>query len=1475
MAVCESDRLFGPRVDPQCRNFDFTLTFEDGVFHLLPSSLFLLLFPVWFLLSRKELKKSRSNQLVILKAATITVLFVFQLIFVVFRSRNNELQTALSRPADIISLVAVLTCLLACYWEDQHGIRPSIILTLYWSTSAILQLPRLRTLWLIGESISPLPALWTLVFITTVTVLSAELIPKKRFLYRKYQNTTREERSDLWSWALFLWILPFLRLGFSQILGIRDLPPIDAPLQSTETLVGLRAGWESSKKRHSSHLLLRATCRAYLVPFLTAIIPRLCLTVFTFCQSFLITQAVSYFEQSASSDSVNIGHALVGAYALVYLGYALSTAIYWRQTFRFVTMIRGGLISILQQKTTQVKAIDLQDRAALTLMGTDVERIVTGFRSIHELWASPIEVGIAIWLLARQVGVASVVPAVLAMLCLLATTRISTLSKSSQKRWIERVETRLELTTIMLSNMKAVKMLGLSETLRNLVDSLRKVELQTSRKFRKLLIWQIFLSNCPVDLAPMATFLLFSIIALVKGDSTLLSTQAFTSLSLISLMTTPLQKFIQALPSTYQCLGCFERIEAFCLMKPHENESENSDFSTLDESMSLQNLSNAQKSTIIECNAADFAWSKHAEPTLKNVNMSISRNKVTMVAGSISSGKSTLIASILGETEMLSGSVSRYFSQAAYCAQSPWIMNASVRMNITNTSQVIDEKWYQYSIWASAFDNDIRTLPGNHNFKTGSGGVALSGGQRQRLALARAVYSRQPIVVLDDVASGLDSRTTALISARLFGKGGYFRQHGITVVLATHSRQLLSQADNVILLDAGKIQFQGQYSDLPSNFDLETVSDFETILPVNEDIDQSTGSASVHQNASLRAEKSEELVHIPDMQIDENFIDGDSELDTANDDSRRKGAWSVYQYYCRSAGYVLCITFVVFLGINALTTNFPTLWVDWWSAANDKHPNQQIGMYLGVYAMLSVVAVVSLTIASWALIIGMVTNTALTLHSDILKTTVQAPFSFLRVMDTGKLTNRFSQDMDLIDMKLPIIAINAFSGKRELLDVADHLLTVSKTEAGNCVAKLVILCAVSKYLSVVVPPLLAVIYAIQRCYLRTSRQVRLLDIEARSPLFTHFLETIQGAATIRAFGWQPQNQDRGKSLLNDSQRSVYALYCVQQWLALVLDLTVAAVAVTVVATTTALRDQFSAGSIGVALNMIFTFSQSLNYMIQFWTQTEISIGAVARVERFVQETPSEEREIPTRTLEPGWPSQGHIEFKNVKVQTGNDDQVILDNISLSINPGEKIAICGPSGSGKTSFILALIQMIELKEGSIQIDGQSLAELQPQEITSRLNVIPQEPFIMPGTIRFNLDPTSSSNENTIENALRRVGLSDRIEEIGGLDCTISMSAWSVGELQLLSLARAMIKHSSILILDEAMSSVDMETEATMQEIIDRHFSSRTVLSVVHRLAYINRFDRVLVLKKGQIVEWDTPKALLSRESELRKLYDAYQ
>jgi ATP-binding cassette subfamily C (CFTR/MRP) protein 1 len=248
------------------------------------------------------------------------------MVFVIFRARDDAFSTRLGLPADTISLVATAVAMLISHWDDQHAIRPSMILTLYWSALTVLGIPRLRTVWLKAETMSPLPILWTLVFIATVIVLAVELVPKTRYLNSQYQSATPEELCDVWSWALFLWILPFLRTGFSQILAVRHLPPIDASLQATEALARLRARWDVfplSMKGSNSHILLRAMFRAYLIPFVTAIIPRLCLSAFTFSQPFLITTAVTYFEQDTSADTVYIGRALIGASALVYLGIAV------------------------------------------------------------------------------------------------------------------------------------------------------------------------------------------------------------------------------------------------------------------------------------------------------------------------------------------------------------------------------------------------------------------------------------------------------------------------------------------------------------------------------------------------------------------------------------------------------------------------------------------------------------------------------------------------------------------------------------------------------------------------------------------------------------------------------------------------------------------------------------------------------------------------------------------------------------------------------------------------------------------------------------------------------------------------------------------------------------------------------------------------------------------------------------------------
>ncbi|OKO98398.1 ABC transporter C family member 8 [Penicillium subrubescens] len=405
------------------------------------------------------------------------------------------------------------------------------------------------------------------------------------------------------------------------------------------------------------------------------------------------------------------------------------------------------------------------------------------------------------------------------------------------------------------------------------------------------------------------------------------------------------------------------------------------------------------------------------------------------------------------------------------------------------------------------------------------------------------------------------------------------------------------------------------------------------------------------------------------------------------------------------------------------------------------------------------------------------------------------------------------------------------------------------------------------------PLLLAVIWFVQRYYLRTSRQVRLLEIEAKSPLYTHFTETIAGISTIKAYHWQSQFQQTCDEHINNTQRTYYMLLSIQQWLAFILDLLVAVMAVVIVSITTCLHDKFSPGEIGVALNIVLTFNDALAQAITSWTQVETSIGAVTRVQRFRDTTPTELRQGATETLQSvhDWPSRGAVVFHQVTACYSSNTPPALTNVNLTIKPSEKIAICGPSGSGKTSLILALLQMIEVRSGSISIDGRDLQSLRPGDIRSRINVTPQDPFFIPGTVAYNLDPTATASNVLIETALRKAGLWEKISYAGGLSADLQPTSWSAGEKHLFALARALTNDSQIVILDEVTSSVDTTTEIIMQRVIQEEFPNRTVIAIVHRFGNIDLFDRVAVLQRGEVVEYDTPKTLLSQDSKFRELY----
>ena len=1093
-------------------------------------------------------------------------------------------------------LLAVASLGVSALLEHYHGCRPSTIISLFWSAMTMLSIPRVRTAWLVAPE-AHVSVSFVASCILTGTAMGLQL-------YRKLDNTgkkpeaqteSRESQSNFWERVVFSWLIDTLKTGYNKVLSLEDLPTLDAKLQTDRLHRGLQSAWDPPGvgKRQS---LVRASARQCIWSFASGIPPRLALTAFTFAQPSLVNTTVTYIGQPKGDET--FGKALIGAWALVFLGLAVSNSIYSYQNARFATRVRGSLLGLIYGHTLKTRAVDLGEITAITVMGTDVERICLGVRSIHLSWSAILDIGIATWLLERQLGAACVAPILLTLVFMSIGAVLSGKSNIAQRVWIEKVQDRLRVTTALLDDIKAVQMQGLSQTMKLLITDLRQQEIKGSEKFRKLLTLNAALSISLLSLAPVSTFVVYTIIAIVSKQQTLLSAQAFTSVSLIGLLSTPVLIFIQSFPSVIQCKACFERIEVFCNYssgtdRDHGMIAGSTD--TGDVALSRMVPKDCQEygpdgpSELFDLDAESFWWDRSKEAVLRNIQLRIKRQEVTAIVGAVGSGKSTLLASILGET--ITGTIAlgkQGLPEIAYCSQEPWLETVPVQQNIIGTA-TFDQKWYETVIESCGLVPDIAIMPKGDETVVSSKGLNLSGGQKQRIALARAVYSRHNVIFLDDVFSGMDASTVAKVSQALLSKNGLLRKAGTSVVLATHNRNVMALADSVISLQDGQAHTT-RIALVPAGASPdEPTPDGFLVDPVP------SPDPAQYQDKSSLAKYEDDAVSV-------------------NDESRRRGDLSVYSYYLKRSGYRIVALYVVVMVLSEFCAEFPTIWLKWWSEANETHPNERIGMYMGVYAAVGVTSAICSCCSIWVMAVHMISKSALALHADLLHTVIRAPFRYFTSTNTGSLTNRFGEDMELIGMALPLDMLNYTS------------LGVS------CLIKVIILMVFGQYLGAAVPLLATVLFILQRFYLRTSRQIRLLGIEAKAPLYTMFLESTTGAATIRAFGWQRHYQERAYELIDRSQRPAYYQLCLQTWLEFMLGLVVAALSVTLIAIVTTWQDKFSAGSVGVALVMIVGFNMTLTQLILSWTRLESSIGAVARIKHFVAHTDVEDSDLSSSRL---------------------------------------------------------------------------------------------------------------------------------------------------------------------------------------------------------------------------------------------------
>ncbi|KAI1338782.1 P-loop containing nucleoside triphosphate hydrolase protein [Xylariaceae sp. FL0016] len=1467
-AGCADDGLLGPAVQGCRDDFDFTITFENIFFALIPASIFIALYlPRIAYLFRRPVMVD-GVLLLSAKLIAITSYGVIQLAILVLTSVKPGRFTALLVSSSAVRLLSAIFMGALSHLEHSRSPRSSILLNTYLSVAILLQAAQTRTYWLASGSIDE--AVFSRLFTTTVVleacILGLESRGKSRWIRWDAKDHSPEESTGIFGLGAFTWLNTLFMRGYKRILTLSDLYPLDQNISAEYLKPKFEHHLEHllSRSPGEDHGLAKALAKALAPHLLLAVGPRIAMGAFQFCQPFLISSILDYLQQPSASPT--IGYGLIGATSLVYTGIAVSGALYWYFQERAMYMARGMLASAIYSKTVNISA-SADDSAALTLMSADVERVIRGFLHMHEIWANIIQVGLACWLLSIQIGAAFVAPLIVVGCCVVCTAILSRFAGPRQKAWMEKIQKRVGMTSKIIAQMKYLKMSGLAHSVEQLLQQMREDELETGARYRLIQTLSAVVGYTPLCISP--------VIAFAFADQTPGVTKIFTSISYIILLAAPLGVVFQIIPVILAAFTCLNRIQKFLEIdsrvdfRQRKRDITNKE---KEENGGEQYSHDLQLAPAVNIIGGSFGW-KPSTPSLKHIGLHIPKSRLTIVIGPIASGKTTLCNVLLGETPMAQGCVAVDLGigpdTVGYCSQTPFLTNTTIKENIIGHARY-DEKRYNEVIEASMLKHDFEALmQDGDQTRIGSNGITLSGGQKQRVAIARALYLDSQFFIFDDVLSGLDTDTEEQLYHRVFSSDGLLRKRNASVVLCTHSVRHLPAADHIVALGQdGRIVEQGTFPELMAN------KKYVHGLEVKDSFNSKTNEAHPEAQSITTAPSSRSKVTASKS--------GAMSSTPNEEQGRMLGDGAVYSYYFSRLKKTSVVMFIL-SGLGwGFFYNFATVWLEFWSKdVTSPVQSRSNSFYLGIYAIFQVSVLASLFAMSMTCFKSFILASGAKLHAEALRTVIKAPLRFFATTDTGIITNLFSQDMTLIDGQLPM-ALSNFG-----------------LYMFSCAGTAAVVAASSPYVVITYPFLVSILYGIQKFYLRTSRQIRLLDLEAKSPLYTHFIDTVNGITTIRALGWVPNSIRVNDQLLDTSQRPAYLLAMIQRWLEFMLQLLVAVLALAVVTLATQLGS--NTAITGASLVTLMSFGEGLSYIVTNYTMLETSIGAVSRLKTFSDKVKPEDLESEDTTPSPQWPDRGHVVLSGVSASytdaissgptTTDNQHLALKNIDLTLAGGEKVAICGRSGSGKSSFILLLLRILEplaSAAGTMMIDDIPLDRIDRATLRQRIIAVPQDAVFLPDGTSFkeNLDIASDgAMDDDCRSVLEKVDLWTFVERHGGLGGPMHADTLSQGQKQLFSLARAVLRRrmrsnvngasnrdGGVLLLDEVNSSVDQDTDRTMQEIIRREFEAYTVVMVSHRLDAVMDFDKVVVLEQGSVTEIGSPRVLVDTDgSKFRGLW----